>query len=313
MILVVVLLCSLLSGGTQHNLSAIELCFYGGTISDSAPDDYRNYIEDMQDSFALLDSAIATINGEMEGSDSLDSIRIKSLFYAIYFGTDSPSSAQHQDFVESFVTYEERTRTIELEDGTTEEEVYTVAVPIQGLSQVEQALASLLGTALTTEQSSNATEIYYLITYDGADVFPDPLDVPFVGIEGFVAPVDDWESCVSSEFGYRTDPFTGEQSYHGGIDFSKPEGTPIYSVLDGTVTLVRYSTSSYGYYVMVDHGGGFVTLYAHCSAIYVSEGQTVTAGETVAAVGTTGRSTGNHLHFEIQIDGKRQNPRSYLP
>jgi len=69
----------------------------------------------------------------------------------------------------------------------------------------------------------------------------------------------------------------------------------------------------YGYHVMIDHGGGFTTLYAHCSKILVYEGQEVGAGDVIAQVGSTGRSTGNHLHFEVIIQGEKQNPRSYLP
>lgn len=79
------------------------------------------------------------------------------------------------------------------------------------------------------------------------------------------------------------------------------------------VYLVRYSTTGYGYHVMIDHGGGFVTLYAHCSKLLVAEGQQVQAGDIIAEVGSTGRSTDNHLHFEVRINGEKQNPRSYLP
>jgi murein DD-endopeptidase MepM/ murein hydrolase activator NlpD len=77
--------------------------------------------------------------------------------------------------------------------------------------------------------------------------------------------------------------------------------------------LVRYSTSGYGYHVVVDHGGGVITLYGHCSKILVSEGEPVTVGQEIAKVGSTGRSTGNHLHFEIRVGGEKQNPRNYLP
>ena len=92
-----------------------------------------------------------------------------------------------------------------------------------------------------------------------------------------------------------------------------PKGTPIRAALTGTVYLVRYSTTGYGYHVMIDHGGGFVTLYAHCSKLLVAEGQQVQAGDIIAEVGSTGRSTGNHLPFEVRINGEKQNPRSYLP
>ena len=107
---------------------------------------------------------------------------------------------------------------------------------------------------------------------------------------------------ITSPQGYRTDPITGETSYHSGTDIAVPEGTPILAAADGTVTVANALDSwggSYGYYVKLDHGGGLTTLYAHCSSICVTAGQQVQAGEVIAYVGQTGRATGPHLHFEI--------------
>ena len=107
---------------------------------------------------------------------------------------------------------------------------------------------------------------------------------------------------ITSPQGYRTDPITGETSYHSGTDIAVPEGTPILAAADGTVTVANALDSwggSYGYYVKLDHGDGLTTLYAHCSSICVTAGQQVKAGEVIAYVGQTGRATGPHLHFEI--------------
>ena len=107
---------------------------------------------------------------------------------------------------------------------------------------------------------------------------------------------------ITSPQGYRTDPITGEISYHSGTDIAVPEGTPILAAADGTVTVANALDSwggSYGYYVKLDHGGGLTTLYAHCSSICVTAGQQVKAGEVIAYVGHTGRATGPHLHFEV--------------
>ena len=107
---------------------------------------------------------------------------------------------------------------------------------------------------------------------------------------------------ITSPQGYRTDPITGEVSYHSGTDIALPEGTPILAAADGTVTIANALDSwggSYGYHVKLDHGGGLTTLYAHCSSICVTAGQQVKAGEVIAYVGQTGRATGPHLHFEI--------------
>ena len=107
---------------------------------------------------------------------------------------------------------------------------------------------------------------------------------------------------ITSPQGYRTDPITGETSYHSGTDIAVPEGTPILAAADGTVTVANALDSwggSYGYYVKLDHGSGLTTLYAHCSSICVTTGQQVKAGEVIAYVGQTGRATGPHLHFEV--------------
>ena len=324
-ILLLVLICAMLSGTADHNNAAVGLCFEGGVISGNVPESYRGYIEDMRGSFTLLDGSIAAINAEMEDGDSLDSTRVKAIFYSLFFGADSPSKKDHRRFAECFVTYEQRTRTVENKDGTTSEETYTVAVPIRELPVVYANISAAMGIPITPENQANASETYYRVLYgspaptygDAFDQWSDGLplsDAPFIGADGFCSPLgENWRGMVTSEFGYRKDPFTGQTKGHSGLDLGAGKGTAIRAALPGTVYVVRYSNSGYGYHVMVDHDGGFVTLYAHCSKILVTEGQTVDAGTVIAEVGSTGRSTGNHLHFEIRINGEKQNPRSYLP
>lgn len=116
---------------------------------------------------------------------------------------------------------------------------------------------------------------------------------------------------ISSPFGPRTHPVTGVvNSNHKGIDLPAPSGTPVVAANAGTIIVSKYS-SSYGNYVMVDHGGGNVTLYAHLSKRSVEVGDVVGKGSTVGLVGTTGMSTGNHLHFEIIENGTHKNPMNY--
>ncbi len=105
--------------------------------------------------------------------------------------------------------------------------------------------------------------------------------------------------------------YYGDGRNHKGIDIASPSGTPIYAAQTGTVVTSRYS-NSYGNYVVIDHGNGYKTLYAHCSRLLVSVGETVNQGEVIALVGTTGISTGNHLHFEVQKDGVKLNPASFI-
>ncbi len=113
---------------------------------------------------------------------------------------------------------------------------------------------------------------------------------------------------ISSGFGYRVHPVTGQaQSFHKGIDLPAPKNTKIFAASSGTVTLASYN-GSYGNCVMISHGGGVVTVYGHCNSIAVKVGQTVKEGDVIAYVGTTGRSTGNHLHFEVREGGTAVDP-----
>lgn len=98
---------------------------------------------------------------------------------------------------------------------------------------------------------------------------------------------------------------------HKGIDIAATRGTPILAAASGTVTFAGWS-SGYGYLVKIDHGSGVETYYGHCSKLYVSAGDTVEAGDKIAAVGSTGNSTGNHLHFEIRLNGAQVNPQKYV-
>lgn len=100
--------------------------------------------------------------------------------------------------------------------------------------------------------------------------------------------------------------------YHGGIDFPVSTGSNVYAAASGTVILVQYLTYSYGYYVVIDHGDGLSTLYAHNSQLLVSVGQSVSRGQVIAKSGSTGNSTGPHCHFEVRVNGTRVNPWNYL-
>jgi murein DD-endopeptidase MepM/ murein hydrolase activator NlpD len=116
---------------------------------------------------------------------------------------------------------------------------------------------------------------------------------------------------LTSSFGYRIHPKRKRRHFHSGVDLAAKTGTPIGCAGYGKVVFAGWKTG-YGYVVMVDHGKGYETLYAHCSKIAVSVGQTVHAGKTVAYVGRTGVATGPHLHFEVRKNGVYQNPLRYL-
>jgi len=116
----------------------------------------------------------------------------------------------------------------------------------------------------------------------------------------------------TSGFGVRADPFHAGAAMHPGIDLSGSYGTPIYATADGTVLRAGWNSGGYGNLVELDHGRGITTRYGHMSAILVHEGDHVTRGEQIGRMGSTGRSTGNHLHYEVRIDGRAVNPIPFM-
>ncbi len=116
---------------------------------------------------------------------------------------------------------------------------------------------------------------------------------------------------ISSGFGYRRDPFTGAGAMHAGLDFRGPIGSPIHAAAKGVISFVGQK-SGYGNCIEVSHGSGLMTRYAHMSAFHARLGQEVAAGDVIGAIGSTGRSTGPHLHFEVRINDRAVNPRPFL-
>jgi len=116
----------------------------------------------------------------------------------------------------------------------------------------------------------------------------------------------------TSGFGVRSDPFRHGAAMHPGIDLAAPYGTPVYATADGTVLRAGWNSGGYGNLVEIDHGRGIVTRYGHMSKVIVSEGQHITRGQQVGYVGSTGRSTGNHLHYEVRIDNSPVNPIPFM-
>lgn len=116
---------------------------------------------------------------------------------------------------------------------------------------------------------------------------------------------------ISDDYGMRIHPILEVEQFHNGVDFAAPKRTAIYAAYDGKVVAATYSATM-GNYVMIDHGDGLYTIYMHASALYVSSGDAVVRGDTIAAVGSTGRSTGNHLHFSVRLNGSYVSPWNYL-
>ncbi|MBQ8504034.1 MAG: M23 family metallopeptidase [Clostridia bacterium] len=165
-------------------------------------------------------------------------------------------------------------------------------------------------TTLEDTKASGITEEYTTIPMGGEDlqIFEATEKTsfsPYVTTDKLLNPIENGR--YTSYFGYRTNPITGEWSFHTGLDIAAAQGTKIRSALSGTVTTVGEDSRA-GKYIIVTHSQGFQTFYCHCSEILAEEGMNLNKGETVALVGSTGWSTGPHLHFEVRRNGIRLNP-----
>ncbi len=167
-------------------------------------------------------------------------------------------------------------------------------------SQVFSVLSKEKATPTDAERTaSGGDDLEFFEATDKTDF------APFVTTDKLLFPVEGGE--YTSYFGYRIHPITKKWSFHTGIDIAADEGTPIRAPLKGRITRIGEDSRS-GKYLFMTHSDGFVTFYCHCSEILVSEGMNINKGEALARVGTTGMSTGPHLHFEIRRDGIRLNP-----
>lgn len=159
----------------------------------------------------------------------------------------------------------------------------------------QKAVVEALEAAILAEKKRLIEENKTAITYDGGQ---------------FAWPAPKY-TRISDEYGNRTHPILGTQQFHNGLDMAAPAGSPILAAYDGEVVAADYSPTM-GNYVMINHGDGLITIYMHASALEVSKGQTVVRGEEIAKVGSTGRSTGNHLHFSVRKDGSYTSPWNYI-
>lgn len=159
----------------------------------------------------------------------------------------------------------------------------------------QKAVVEALEAAIQAEKKRLLEENKEARTYDGGQfAWPAPKYVR-----------------ISDDYGNRTHPILGTQQFHNGVDMAAPSGSPILAAYDGEVVAADYSASM-GNYIMINHGDGIITIYMHASSLSVSKGQTVVRGEEIGKVGSTGRSTGPHLHFSVRKDGNYVSPWSYI-
>lgn len=164
-------------------------------------------------------------------------------------------------------------------------------------AELEQQIAALMENIESSTEYLNVIEAKLLQQSVLKDTLPNS------------SPVN--AAYNSSSFGWRLDPFNGHKAFHEGLDFSASSGTPIYAAAGGIVSTAE-QTPDYGKIVKIDHGSGLETRYAHASKLLVRAGDRVEKGQKIAEVGSTGRSTGPHLHYEIRLAGNPLDPRKYL-
>lgn len=220
-----------------------------------------------------------------------------------------------QQLEEDYATLEEMKKEVEQEKASVEQEKASVAALMK---QRETELAGIEGNIDSAQSDADyyAAEIQAqeeiiaeIKRIEAEKAAAGKQDNPYTG-GVFTWPCPS-STRVTSDYGTRVSPMGGASSNHKGIDIGASGGAAIVAAADGTVTTAAYSSAA-GNYVMIDHGGGLYTVYMHASALLVSPGQTVTAGQTIAQVGSTGISTGNHLHFGVSLNGSYVSPWSYL-
>jgi murein DD-endopeptidase MepM/ murein hydrolase activator NlpD len=264
------------------------------------------------------------------------SLAVGVLFVAILFKfIDSPKERllrqQNTAYKESYAVLQERMKQLELQMVELEQrdnEVYRSifeATPIPDSARVKDMLAkneirliqSLSNTALIENMRNQLNNLSLRMSFQDQSFTEITVMVKnkekLLRAIPAIQPVSNKNlKRVASGFGYRIDPLYKDSRLHAGLDFSAPTGTPIYATADGEVQIAGFNTDGYGNKVVINHGYGFQTLYAHMVRVIANVGQSVKRGEVIGYVGSTGKSTGSHLHYEVIKRGTKVDPVYYF-
>ena len=332
LILCLILVMGGADGGAKHNNHMIETVFRDLPISASVPEEFRAFVENFQYSMNRIDEEIDKVESEVDGN--FDRVFIKSILYSLFVDAQSNEQLRninYTSYIDCFIKTE--TEEVEYENQEDNETInveLTTKKVITDTSKVLSNVASFLHTEITEEKREMIYEIYAQVNSNfgkGYDVYASIMSLiaphleasenrPYAGGQ-FGSPfASGWKNNVTSEFGKRdaikVDSGATTSTTHTGIDIAKKHGTSIQVVNDGVVIAVRNSDVGLGLFCIVDHGGGIFTVYGHTSRILVKEGDKVVKGQVIAEVGSTGYSTGAHLHLEVIEHSKYVNPRNYL-
>lgn len=179
------------------------------------------------------------------------------------------------------------------------------AAELKRLGLTPAKVSSTGGVGGPFEKASNATFKALFANWKKLDQLQD-------GVIAIPAEKPVRQAEFTSGFGVRSDPFKGYAAMHAGIDLSGPYGTPIYATADGSVSTAGWNSGGYGNLIKIDHGRGIETRYGHLSRIAVRPGDRINRGQLIGYMGSTGRSTGSHLHYEVRIDGRAVNPIPFM-
>ena len=256
-------------------------------------DEYNYNLDEIGHNPFTLINYLSAVYGEVNAS-SVDA-DIESLFDEMYELTLMPREETRTRTVT-------KTRTVTNENGEEVEEEYEdeeeYTVTILDVELTRKPLEDIVSERLAGNADAKSLYDTYQVTNGALQQFYTPLDL-------------DWYSMISSYYGYRKNPITGENQFHRGVDIAVSEGTEVYAAQDGTVTTAEYN-DSYGNYVVITDSQGYVTKYAHMESLNVSAGQAVRHGVVIGKTGNTGASTGSHLHIECMYNGEYYNPLFYF-
>lgn len=272
------------------------------------PKGSNNEIVDEYDSKILFDSAII-ISQYQVYKDNYKEVSVDDLILILKQHEskmfDYTVTSQKKDTDTTKATQKKKTEKSESET------TYTYTVTFVGIDSFADSVFHLTPKEKAYSEDLANNLALFLNGYDNNGNSPNATG-PYTG--GVLnAPIVDWQNHISSGYGYRIDPVTGASgAFHDGIDIGVPLGTPIYAAEDGLVSFSGDNANGYGKHIVIEHNNGLQTLYGHCSQLLVRNGAKVKRGEMIAKVGSTGKSTGNHLHFRVWLNGNSQNPLNYL-
>ncbi len=323
LILIILMIVSIADGTSKHNNHLIETLFHDAQVSDSTPKEYQLVIEKYKNLFDEIDKQISLLEN-VRGS--FDNTLIKSILLTYFINNkDFNYLISIDNYLSNFYELENVEETND--EGITEEVIYKVVILDTNrllnnastfldfdLLEKQIQVSEIYNVALTG--SSQDIEQYIPMSALLKDLYIESENTPYIG-GIFSSPFeDDWRKHVSSEFGARTPIIlpdgTNTGDYHTGIDMARPLGTSLLSIGNGKVVAVRHTNIGLGLFVVIDHGGGVFSVYGHMARIYVKENQILNVGDKIGEVGSTGYSTGPHLHLEIIKDRNYVNPRKYL-